>query len=134
LSRHSDVLFSAHQRPTGAKSELCENPATIPTAKPIPVAQYLRMSTEHQQYSLQNQEAVIQEYAKCHEFEIVRTYSDAARSGVVLKSRTGLQTLLKDIVGGQSSYKAVLVYDVSRWGRFQDSDEAACYEFLCRDS
>jgi DNA invertase Pin-like site-specific DNA recombinase len=24
------------------------------------------------------------------------------------------------------------VYDVSRWGRFQDSDEAACYEFLCK--
>ena len=26
----------------------------------------------------------------------------------------------------------MLVYDVSRWGRFQDMDEAACYEFLCK--
>jgi len=25
-----------------------------------------------------------------------------------------------------------LVYDVSRWGRFQDTDEAAHYEFLCK--
>jgi hypothetical protein len=24
------------------------------------------------------------------------------------------------------------VYDVSRWGRFQDSDEAAHYEFVCK--
>lgn len=23
-------------------------------------------------------------------------------------------------------------HDVSRWGRFQDADESACYEFLCR--
>ena len=104
------------------------------TTQTTPAAQYVRMSTDHQQYSFQNQAAVIQEYAKCHDFEIVRTYSDEAKSGVVLKGRIGLQTLLKDIVGGQTSYKAVLVYDVSRWGRFQDSDEAACYEFLCRDS
>ena len=24
------------------------------------------------------------------------------------------------------------MYDVSRWGRFQDPDEAAHYEFLCK--
>jgi DNA invertase Pin-like site-specific DNA recombinase len=30
----------------------------------IPVAQYLRMSTEHQQYSLENQSAAIQRYAE----------------------------------------------------------------------
>jgi DNA invertase Pin-like site-specific DNA recombinase len=100
----------------------------------IPAAQYLRMSTEHQQYSFENQEAVIQEYAKAHGFEIVRVYSDAAKSGVILRNRTGLQTLLKDVIGGKSCFKAILVYDVSRWGRFQDSDEAACYEFLCRRS
>ena len=28
----------------------------------------------------------------------------------------------------------ILVYDVSRWGRFQDSDEAAAYEFLCKNA
>ena len=31
-----------------------------------------------------------------------------------------------------AEYKAILVYDVSRWGRFQDADEAAHYEFLCK--
>ena len=54
----------------------------------IPAAQYLRMSTEHQQYSLENQSAAIQKYAESHGFEIVQTYSDAAKSGVVLKRRT----------------------------------------------
>jgi len=28
----------------------------------------------------------------------------------------------------------ILVYDISRWGRFQDTDEAAHYEFLCKNS
>ena len=36
------------------------------------------------------------------------------------------------MLSGRSDFQAVLVFDVSRWGRFQDGDEAACYEFLCR--
>lgn len=97
-------------------------------------AQYLRMSTEHQQYSLDGQSTAIQAYASLHGFEIVQTYSDSAKSGVVLKHRTGLQQLLQDVVRGTSAYQAILVYDVSRWGRFQDTDEAAHYEFLCKSA
>ena len=100
----------------------------------IPAAQYLRMSTEHQQYSLENQSLAIQKYAELHGFEIVQTYSDAAKSGVVLKYRTGLRQLLQDVVSAVPPYRAILVYDVSRWGRFQDTDEAAHYEFLCKSA
>jgi DNA invertase Pin-like site-specific DNA recombinase len=98
----------------------------------IPVAQYLRMSTEHQQYSLENQSAAIQNYAVDRNFQIVRTYSDAAKSGLGLKSRAGLRQLLQDVASGSAGYQAILVYDVSRWGRFQDTDESAHYEFLCK--
>ena len=100
----------------------------------IPASQYLRMSTEHQQYSLENQSASIQNYATMNGFEIIRSYSDAARSGLVLGRRTGLKQLLRDVVAGTAPYKAILVYDVSRWGRFQDTDESAHYEFLCKSS
>jgi DNA invertase Pin-like site-specific DNA recombinase len=100
----------------------------------VPAAQYLRMSTDHQHYSLENQSAAIQKYAELHGFEIVRTYEDAARSGVILKHRSGLQRLLADVVSGSLIYRAILVYDVSRWGRFQDTDEAAHYEFLCKSA
>ena|SRR5437868_15317739 len=91
----------------------------------IPAAQYVRMSTEHQQYSLANQTAAIQEYAERNNFVLVQTYSDAARSGLNLKNRPGLKQLLNDVVGGEHAFRAVLVYDISRWGRFQDADEAA---------
>ena len=100
----------------------------------IPAAQYLRMSTEHQQYSLENQSLAIRKYAELHGFDLVQTYTDTARSGVVLRLRTGLQQLLQDVVRGSSAYRAILVYDVSRWGRFQDTDESAHYEFLCKSA
>jgi DNA invertase Pin-like site-specific DNA recombinase len=41
---------------------------------------------------------------------------------------------LQDVVSGTSIYRAILVYDVSRWGRFQDTDESAHYEFLCKSA
>jgi len=100
----------------------------------IPAAQYLRMSTEHQQYSLDNQARSIEQYAKAHGFAITRTYSDSAKSGLWLRNRPGLCELLQDVAGGKTEYKVILVYDVSRWGRFQDTDEAAHYEFLCKST
>jgi len=98
----------------------------------VPVAQYLRMSTEHQQYSLAFQSSTMKSYAEKNNFTIIQTYTDAGKSGLVLKHRDGLAQLLHDVVAGGQPYEAILVYDVSRWGRFQDVDEAAYYEFLCK--
>ena len=100
----------------------------------IPAAQYVRMSTEHQQYSIENQLATIRSYARDKNFDVVVTYSDEARSGLQLKNRPGLQQLLTDVLQVNRRYKAILVYDVSRFGRFQDSDEAAHYEFVCKSA
>lgn len=98
----------------------------------IPAAQYVRMSTEHQQYSTENQSDVIRRYAEAHGMELVRTYSDAGKSGLSLSGRGGLRELLNDVESGQAGYSVVLVYDVSRWGRFQDADESAYYEYVCK--
>ena len=47
-----------------------------------PAAQYLRMSTDQQQYSLPNQAAAIAQYAERHGFNVVTTYKDEGRSGL----------------------------------------------------
>src|SRR6202040_3820844 len=60
--------------------------------------------------------------------------SDAAKSGLVLRHRLRLRPLLQDVVSGAAGYRGVLVFDVSRWGRFQDTDESAHYEFLCKSA
>lgn len=90
------------------------------------------MSTEHQQYSTENQAAKIREYAEHRSIDIVRTYTDAGRSGLRIDGREALQRLIKDVESGVADFQIILVYDISRWGRFQDADESAYYEYICR--
>lgn len=100
----------------------------------LPVAQYLRMSTEHQRYSIVNQAEQIAVYAKQHDMAVVKTYADEGKSGLDAVGRGAFLRLISDVVNGQSEFHAVLVLDVSRWGRFQNTDESAHYEYLCTRS
>ena len=99
-----------------------------------PAAQYVRMSTDHQNYSTVNQQAAIAEYAARRGFEIIQTYADEGKSGLRLEGREALLDLLEDVQTRRAQYKAILVYDISRWGRFQDADEAAFLEYTCKRS
>ena len=92
----------------------------IDDQRPIRAAQYIRMSTEHQQYSTENQADVIREYAAARGYEIVKTYADEGKSGLSVAGRDALARLLADVQAGKVDFSAILVYDVSRWGRFQD--------------
>lgn len=92
-------------------------------------AQYVRMSTEHQQYSIANQSAAIALYGAAHKIGIVRSFVDAGKIGTTIKRRVGLQELLRIVESGSADFTDVLVYDVSRWGRFPDCDESAHYDF-----
>ncbi|WP_375463476.1 plasmid partitioning protein RepB C-terminal domain-containing protein [uncultured Methylobacterium sp.] len=92
---------------------------------------YVRMSTDPQQFSIENQLAEIWRYADLRGFEVVRVYEDAGRSGLTLGGREGLTRLMADVASGSADFQAILAYDISRWGRFQDADEGAHYEFLC---
>ena len=108
--------------------------STTSTNTPLPVraAQYVRMSTEHQQYSPENQLEVVRQYAASHNMEIVQEYSDHGRSGLNIAGREGLNQLMSDVESKRTDFSALLVYDVSRWGRFQDVDESAYYEYVLK--
>ncbi len=97
-------------------------------------AAYVRMSTEHQQYSTENQLDTIRLYAVTHGLEITKVYTDAGKSGLRLEGRDALKQLFSDVESGLAQYTTVLVYDVSRWGRFQDPDVSASYEVRCRQA
>lgn len=99
---------------------------------PRRAVEYVRMSTEHQQYSTQNQADVIRSYAAAKGIEIIRTYADEGRSGLRIDGRKALTQLLADVERGAADFEIILVYDVSRWGRFQDADESAYYEYICK--
>lgn len=112
------------RQPAGNSSE--------PRSGPVRAAEYVRMSTDHQRYSAENQSAAIRRYAEARGIEIVRTYADHGKSGLSIAGRAGLQRLLDDVRSGRADFSVILVYDVSRWGRFQDADESAFYEYQCR--
>lgn len=97
-----------------------------------PAVQYVRASTGLQACSLEQQALANAAYAALRGFDILDTYSDKAISGLTLRARPALQRLLADALSPTRRFQAILVYDVSRWGRFQDIDEGAHYEFLCR--
>jgi len=102
------------------------------TENTIRAAQYVRMSTEHQNYSTENQRDIIREYADDKGMIIVRTYADDGKSGLKIDGRDALKRLIEDVERGQADFSVILVYDISRWGRFQDADESAYYEYICK--
>ena len=103
-----------------------------PPPELIPAAQYIRMSTEHQQYSTENQADAIREYAARRGFTVVQTYADAGKSGLRIEGRDSLRRLIDDVQNKKANFRTILVFDISRWGRFQDADESAFYEYTCR--
>lgn len=67
-------------------------PSDAEVAPPVLLraVEYVRMSTEHQQYSTENQADKIREYAARRGIEIVRTYADAGKSGLRSEGRASL--------------------------------------------
>jgi DNA invertase Pin-like site-specific DNA recombinase len=104
----------------------------VSSSQPIQAAIYVRMSTESQNYSTDHQRAKIHEYALSKRILVVREYVDEGKSGLDIRRRTGLRNLIDDVQSGKADFKLIIVYDVSRWGRFQDVDEAAYHEHTCR--
>jgi len=103
-----------------------------PRGTQIRAVAYLRKSTGHQQYSIANQLKAIIEHAERRDIEIIRLYEDAGRSGLTVRGRKAFQQLIAEVRAGAADFSIILVYDLSRWGRFQDIDEGAHLEYVCR--
>lgn len=100
--------------------------------RPIRAASYTRMSTDLQSFSTANQRDAIDAFAARHGMEIVRRYSDEGKSGLNMDGRDAFGQLIDDVENGRADFAAIIAYDISRWGRFQDADESASYEYICR--
>jgi hypothetical protein len=98
---------------------------------PIRVAAYVRTARQ-QPHLARNQMDAIREYARRHGMQIVKKYSDEGKSGVNIQARKSLAQMIREVQNGQINFSAILLHDVSRWGRFQDADESAYYEYICR--
>ena len=70
-------------------------------------AMYIRMSTELQVESPENQKRAIRAYAAEYGIEIIKTYVDPGVSGITEK-RKQFQTLIDDVEQGRNGYNIVL--------------------------
>ncbi len=98
-------------------------------------AAYLRSATSYaqddSQYpAIREQAELIRTYAEENSMDVVKTYIDSGKSGA--NAGSGLRSMIKDVQSGTAEYNVILLRDITRWGRFQDADEAAHYEFICR--
>jgi DNA invertase Pin-like site-specific DNA recombinase len=64
--------------------------------------------------------------------QIVKTHCDEGESGLRSRTEPACDNSSPTSTVATPPSATVLVYDVSRWGRFQDTDESAHYEFVCR--
>ena len=106
--------------------------SSIPTKKAV--AYYRHSAEDKQENSVSIQSQHAHQLAAQHGVEIIHQEADEGVSGLLgPESRPGFKRLLEDWVENPDAppFDYVFVYDQSRWGRFQNPDEAAHYEFRC---
>jgi DNA invertase Pin-like site-specific DNA recombinase len=101
------------------------------------LAYYRHSAQNRQKNSIEIPRRQVREFAERNNIEIVCEYSDAGVSGLTA-NRPGFQKLLAHVQrsnkGKKKDLDKVLCLDVSRWGRFQKTDESGYYETLCAEN
>jgi DNA invertase Pin-like site-specific DNA recombinase len=99
------------------------------------VAYYRHSAKDKQENSVLIQREHTQKFTNAHQVEIIHEEADDGESGLSA-DRPGFKRLFKDWIENidAPSFDYVFVYDVSRWGRFQDSDEAGHFEYICKQN
>ncbi|HPF99364.1 MAG TPA: recombinase family protein [Kiritimatiellia bacterium] len=104
-----------------------------PTHERRAVAYYRHSAQDRQENSVEIQQDQVRKFAADHHIEILKEFEDRGKSGLSAEGRDGFNQMIHDYVeGGAEDFTYVLVLDVSRWGRFQDTDLSAYYTGLCR--
>lgn len=99
------------------------------------VAYYRHSAEDKQENSVPLQQDFIRELLQKYDIEIIHEEADEGVSGLTA-NRPGFNRLFRDWILNASAplFDYVIVYDVSRWGRFEDADEAGYYEFQCKQA
>ncbi|MGL6195649.1 MAG: recombinase family protein [Thermoguttaceae bacterium] len=104
-------------------------PQIIPS-KLRAVAYYRHSAEIGQENSVEIQQDHVRAFAKKCGIDIIHEYADRGKSGLTVEGRPQFQEMMER-VANDNSFQYVLCLDVSRWGRFQDTDLSAHYESIC---
>jgi DNA invertase Pin-like site-specific DNA recombinase len=102
------------------------------TCKRKAVAYYRHSAQDRQENSVEIQQDQVRKFAAENGIEIIREFADKGKSGLSVEGRDEFNEMIHDYVEQEKEqFQFVLVLDVSRWGRFQETDLSAYYTGLC---
>ncbi|MES2266162.1 MAG: recombinase family protein [Bacteroidota bacterium] len=106
------------------------------TSQQVPkkaISYYRHSAEDKQENSVAIQRQHTEKFAREHNIEIIHEEADEGKSGL-LANRPAFERLFDNWIENPQAphFEYVLVYDVSRWGRFQDQDQAAYFAHLCK--
>jgi len=84
--------------------------------KLVKAAAYVRMSSDQQEGSPEQQREAIKQHAENHNYRIVQWYEDLGISGDATTKRTDFQKMIAD--GSVGDFGAIVCWDQDRFGRF----------------
>lgn len=94
------------------------------------VAYYRHSAEIGQENSVEIQQDNVRSFAAKHDIEIINEFADRGKSGLNAEGRPAFNEMM-EWVRTRDDFHLILVLDVSRWGRFQDTDLSAHYESIC---
>jgi len=100
-------------------------------AKNRAVAYYRHSAQDRQENSIPIQREQVQKWAAEHGLEIIKEFADHGKSGLSTEHRDAFNDMIENWVKKRDDFEYVLVLDVSRWGRFQDTDLSAVHSAEC---
>jgi DNA invertase Pin-like site-specific DNA recombinase len=97
------------------------------------LAYYRHSAEDKQENSVPLQREQTETFAAKYDIEIIHEEADEGKSGLSA-ARPGFERLFDDWVLNPDApqFDYIFVLDVTRWGRFQDPDEAAYWEMQCK--
>jgi len=87
---------------------------------------YLRKSTDLQETSLEQQREKVLQFAKEHSIRVVEFFAEEA-CGENVEGRPQFRKMI-ECCKSKEDFQYILVYDISRWGRFENPKEAVYWE------
>lgn len=96
------------------------------------IAYYRHSAQDRQEYSIPLQREKVKRFADAHGIKIIKEFPDYGVSGLSNKGRDKFLEMLEYVAESKDDFKYILVFDMSRWGRFQDLILAPYYIGVCQ--
>ncbi len=104
---------------------------TIDARNARAVAYYRHSAQDRQENSISLQQEQVRSWASEHGIEIIKEFADHGKSGLSTADRDAFIDMIENWVKRRQDFEYILLLDVSRWGRFQDTDISAVHSAEC---